>query len=49
MLHFLTVIFLCAVKIYVEGDNIFLILCIFVGFPGSSPGKEPACQCRRRT
>ena len=25
MLHFLTVIFLCAVKIYVEGDSIFLM------------------------
>ena len=24
MLHFLTVIFLCTVKIYVEGNNIFL-------------------------
>ena len=36
-------------KLYMTTRKIIaLTICIFVGFPGGTSGKEPACQCRRR-
>ena len=35
-------------KLYMTTRKIIaLTICIFVGFPGGTSGKEPACQCKR--